>query len=176
MKIALQEWRTVDGLQQDIEQDERWSQGTFQGQEIRFRHPVHLSFHLESKGNSLLLEGTIATQLELQCSRCARYFSYPVEFSVADAIPLVPEEDPNEYWNSPIFDQDHEELDLSEYSWLVLLGHIPLQPLCREDCRGLCPVCGQDLNQGDCDCETQQIDPRLAVLGQLLKKDEKKPE
>jgi uncharacterized protein len=50
----------------------------------------------------------------------------------------------------------------------ALLLSLPMQPLCKPDCAGLCPICGQDLNQGPCDCVSVEIDPRWEKLGLLL--------
>ena len=49
-----------------------------------------------------------------------------------------------------------------------ILLELPYKSLCREDCRGLCPMCGKNLNEGLCGCTHKSVDPRLAVLGQLL--------
>jgi uncharacterized protein len=59
-------------------------------------------------------------------------------------------------------------LDLSEVLRQNLLLAVPMQPLCRPDCAGLCPTCGQDLNEGACECDSAGIDPRWADLGSLL--------
>ena len=61
-----------------------------------------------------------------------------------------------------------DELDLDEliYSDIILLT--PTKFLCKEDCKGLCPTCGKNLNEGDCACAKQQTDPRLEALRQLL--------
>ncbi len=68
-----------------------------------------------------------------------------------------------------MFGYADESLDISESIRAALIFQEPMQPLCREDCKGLCPHCGTDRNQTDCDCEKQRIDPRLASLKRLLK-------
>ena len=59
------------------------------------------------------------------------------------------------------------EIDLTEAVQEQILLSLPLRPLCREDCKGLCPGCGEDLNKGACGCSGKAVDPRLAVLGNL---------
>ncbi len=59
-------------------------------------------------------------------------------------------------------------LDMDEQLREQMEIEFPIRFLCREDCRGLCPKCGKNLNEGDCACETHEVDPRLAVLGKLL--------
>ena len=60
-------------------------------------------------------------------------------------------------------------MDLSEIVINNILIGMPLKSLCRENCKGLCPKCGKDLNLGDCDCPKKEIDSRFAVLKELLK-------
>ncbi|NLL36243.1 MAG: DUF177 domain-containing protein [Fretibacterium sp.] len=59
-------------------------------------------------------------------------------------------------------------IDLADQVWETLLLLLPIRLLCKEDCRGLCPECGADLNQGPCGCERQDGDPRFAVLGSFI--------
>lgn len=72
------------------------------------------------------------------------------------------------------FDEELDDAEISEnvadITELVrdtFLASMPIQNLCRDDCKGLCPVCGKNLNDGDCNCDRLKIDPRLAVLKNL---------
>ena len=62
--------------------------------------------------------------------------------------------------------------DLSELIRQTLLVSLPLQPLCREACAGLCPQCGKNWNEGPCDCPTETVDPRFSALASLLDDEE----
>ena len=59
-------------------------------------------------------------------------------------------------------------IDLAPLVRELAMLDMPMQPLCRPDCHGLCMTCGQNLNEKDCDCETEEIDPRLVALRDLL--------
>jgi uncharacterized protein len=63
---------------------------------------------------------------------------------------------------------EHHVLDLTEAIRQYALLAVPMKPLCREDCAGLCPGCGRNLNQGGCDCPPQEADPRWAKLKNLV--------
>jgi uncharacterized protein len=65
-------------------------------------------------------------------------------------------------------DKFQSELDLSPYIWETIILNLPEKVLCREDCRGLCPVCGGRRNVCDCGCAADEADPRLEVLKNLL--------
>lgn len=173
MKISLQDFRGVDGLSRDITVSEPWPVLEFQGQEIEFSQDIAAEFNLERHGAELRLTGTVAALLRLACSRCTEKFDYPVRVKVSEQIPLDRGNDPDEQWGSSYLDSERNELNLSEYALLTVLEQLPLQPLCLPDCHGLCPECGQNLNQSACGCRSEQIDPRLAVLGKLLKHDPK---
>ncbi|MFD1407426.1 YceD family protein [Kroppenstedtia eburnea] len=61
--------------------------------------------------------------------------------------------------------------DLTPYIREALLLSMPFAPVCREECKGLCPTCGTDWNRASCQCDNRRIDPRLAKLGELLNRD-----
>ena len=66
-----------------------------------------------------------------------------------------------------VFEIEGDGIDVNEVLETVFILDADTKSLCREDCKGLCPDCGKDLNDGPCGC-TKPVDPRLAVLGQLL--------
>jgi hypothetical protein len=82
--------------------------------------------------------------------------------------PSVAEEGQNVDEMTVTYPQDAVEIDLSEQIWESLVLSLPDQVLCRDDCAGLCPRCGADLNLGDCGCPPQGRDPRLQVLKDIL--------
>ena len=123
----------------------------------------------------ILVQGEIATEADLTCSRCLEPFRYPVSLKIEEEyLPTidiltgerlaVPEE-PGTF----TIDERHV-IDLSEAIRQYALLAVPMKPLCREDCAGLCPTCGQNLNRGACGCPCQETDPRWAKLQKLLKK------
>jgi uncharacterized protein len=69
---------------------------------------------------------------------------------------------------SQTFDGDTGFIDLAPLVRELSLLDVPFNPVCRPDCLGLCIECGQNLNEGDCGCKTDDLDPRLAALGQFL--------
>ena len=68
---------------------------------------------------------------------------------------------------------DGDFIDITELVRDTVLAAQPLSKLCKPDCKGLCPVCGADLNQGDCGCDRFIPDPRMAALQELLAKNKK---
>ena len=116
-----------------------------------------------NNAGALTLSGTIRSAMRCRCDRCAGEFDLhreiPVEAQLAQS--LQDEEDPD------YFLLEGDKLDIDEVLESAFILEMDQQLLCREDCKGLCPRCGADLNDGPCGCK-KESDPRLAVLEQLL--------
>lgn len=98
------------------------------------------------------------------CDRCGEetITDYSYSFSHTLVQSLSGEND-GDYIETPDFKLDLDELVTSD-----IILELPSKHLCREDCKGLCPKCGRNLNNGGCGCDNRQIDPRLEVLKSLL--------
>ncbi len=110
----------------------------------------------------LHLEGLLTAEMTCACDRCG------TEFDIVKELPLeavIVEEESEE--NPELFVLEGNEIDLNEILETCLILDMETKFLCREDCKGLCPKCGRNLNLGPCGCG-KEIDPRFAVLGQLL--------
>jgi uncharacterized protein len=118
---------------------------------------------------SILAECSLDTDMELVCSRCLGTFRQPLTMGFKEeylptvdmlsGAPLPPPEEAGAFTID-----EHHVLDLTEAIRQYALLAIPMKPLCREDCAGLCPSCGQNLNRGRCDCNIESLDPRWSVL------------
>jgi len=115
----------------------------------------------------LFAQGEIATQLQIQCVNCLAPISYPLTIHLADQFAYNPRALAQD--QDPVFPiLGKETIDLAPVLREHILLELPLHPLCRPDCRGLCTQCGANLNETQCDCTQEEIDPRLAVLKELL--------
>lgn len=120
----------------------------------------------------LTLEATLNYKGE--CARCLSpvqdTFCLAFERTVADEGTLTDEQLEDNVDEYVIIEDG--KLDLDEELREALILAFPMRLLCDEDCPGLCPKCGKPRREGDCDCPKKEIDPRLAILGTLLNKDE----
>ena len=115
--------------------------------------------------SGLLIQGAVASQLRLECVRCLEPFDFPVVLELEEIFRLAPAKaHPSSYLVGEDGWIDLAPL-LREQAWV----DIPMKPLCRPDCKGLCPHCGANLNIEPCTCEQIRIDPRLAPLQKLRK-------
>ncbi len=120
----------------------------------------------------ILLEGVLNTEVELACSRCLSPFPCPLSLKIQEEY--FPTVDVVSGASLPLPDEpglftidENHELDLTEAVHQYALLAVPMKPLCRPDCAGLCPVCGQNLNLGKCHCPPPEADPRWAKLKQI---------
>lgn len=162
---------------QPVERFER----TFQPHEIgdeddayRVVAPVGLSFEVHKDRDRFRLIGRVRTELELPCSRCLEPFRFPVDVPFDMRFLPVSEMSTEEERELPEEDLGlsyyrDDQIDLSELLREQFYLAMPMKPLCREDCRGLCPQCGTNRNTGTCECAPTWEDPRLAALEQLRK-------
>ena len=139
--------------------------------------PVFVDFDIHKDKDRFRLAGSARTELELSCSRCLEPFRMTVDAAFdlryVPATELLPEADrevAEEDLETAYYRDDHVDLNelLREQFYLAL----PMKPLCREDCRGLCPECGVNRNAEACACEPVWHDPRLAPLKRLAKQRE----
>jgi uncharacterized protein len=121
----------------------------------------------------ILVKARLNTEVRVTCSRCLAVFSYPLVLNFEEEyFPVI---DVVSGRSLPVPDEPgcftidgHHILDLTEAVRQYALLAIPMKPLCRQDCAGLCPTCGHNLNQGGCSCPPQGLDPRLSRLSKLL--------
>ena len=133
------------------------------GGEQPFVSPVHVVGEVNNRAGIVTLSATASYTYDAPCDRCAertvRDTSVPVEHALVKALENGPDD---EYIEVPDL-----KLDLDALVREDILLALPTKYLCKEDCKGLCPLCGQNLNKGQCSCSAPK-DPRWDVLSQLL--------
>ena len=140
--------------------------------DFRLVSPVELSAVVRKDARKVRLVGKVVATLELECSRCVEPFAVPVDAKF-DMLFLPASENTGEgerevtaddmgvsYYKDDVIDF----ADVIREQFYLLL---PMKPLCREDCLGLCPVCGKNRNREECSCQIEWVDPRLEPLRKL---------
>ncbi len=115
----------------------------------------------------LYAKGRLFAKLHSECVRCLDAFDLRVTSRFSELFVYPPENAPEGAFT--VGDDIH--VDLAPLVREDMLLSVPMQTLCRPDCQGLCPQCGQNWNEGACNCRDDEIDPRMAALAQLLKGD-----
>jgi len=124
----------------------------------------HAEGRVFNEAGILHLEGTLTAEMSCVCDRCGEEFESLKQMPLdATIVEENPEDDPS------LYVLEGNEIDLDEILSTLFILDMETKFLCREDCKGLCPTCGKNLNLGPCGCR-KSLDPRFAVLEQLLDK------
>jgi uncharacterized protein len=126
--------------------------------------PLHGAFQITRSSKGVYFSGLLHSRIEVECARCLDSIEVPIALQLDDLFYYPPESAPPGEYPVP----ENGFVDLAPLVRQLSLLEIPMQPFCREDCQGLCVVCGQNLNHDSCDCRDEEIDPRLSVLRTLL--------
>lgn len=140
--------------------------------EITLGAPIEGRIHLGRTNRGLLVDADFTTMLATECARCLREITVPLAFEIHDeALPVIDIHSGRAVALSPedaeagvIRLTDHHELDLEQPIREAIVMAIPIAPLDREDCPGLCIVCGWPLDEGEHVHPDDEIDPRLETL------------
>ena len=140
---------------------------------VSILEPPAVSGEIRQKGERLRVTGKVLGRIQLECDRCLK----PIEVAVDSKfeVEYVTAEDYQAQQalelteadlNLSVFDGDGLEID--ELVKEELLLAVPDHVICKEDCKGMCAVCGVDRNSIDCACETHEVDPRWSGLKELV--------
>jgi uncharacterized protein len=140
-----------------------------EGDAYRIVAPVQVNLEIHKDKDRFRLVGTAKTELELTCSRCLEPFRMPfdgeldVRYLPASELSADDEREVAEADLDTSYYRD-DQIDLNEVLREQFYLALPMKPLCREQCAGLCSQCGVNLNIATCQCRPEWEDPRLAPL------------
>lgn len=128
------------------------------------QQPVRVTGVVQNRAGVVTLSAKCEAVYQAPCDRCGIMSAEPIVVEIFRTLVSKLENDENEEF---LLLPDMQ-LDLRELCYTEVVLRLPTKHLCREDCKGLCPNCGADLNLGDCGCPKNDIDPRLEALKTLL--------
>lgn len=130
--------------------------------------PVELKI-TNQENQQLLIQGDVDVTVLIPCSRCLEEIPTDIHFSIEKKLKIE---------NAALNDDDAEEidyliglnLDVDKLIYGEILVNWPMKVLCRKDCKGICRVCGMNLNKGNCNCQKTELDPRMAAIQDVFNK------
>ena len=137
-----------------------------EGEGIRFLSKIGIDLQVTRVLKEVTVTGNVQLSIQTSCSRCVE----PVRIELSPYVSLVLS--PADKISDEDDDLEHEtyrddEIDLSNYLMEQIAISLPVKVVCNEDCKGLCAICGTNLNQETCTCESEKVDPRFAILKNL---------
>lgn len=129
-----------------------------------FKSPVKVSASAVNRASLVELKVKAVFDYTTRCDRCFDEIVKHFEFTFTHGLAVTLIDDENDdYIETPDYTLELDEVVVSD-----ILLNLPSKILCSDDCKGICPECGKNLNRGECDCEKTQIDSRLEILKQLI--------
>lgn len=171
MKIFIGELRTRPGMSIELEMSEKQEALNLEEETIPFLSPIQLKLSISNTGSTIRVQGIIVAELELTCSRCLSLCTYRMEAPYEEEFYF--EIKNGKHLSENISEIAHpyqgKIIDITDTVMQTILLALPMKALCDPQCRGLCFRCGVNLNEKDCNCRNEDLDPRLAAL-EVLKK------
>jgi len=141
----------------------------FPDEDFRLRGPVEFAADIRKDADKVRLVGRVQATLEADCSRCLEPF--PIAVDAPFDLLFLPAAANTGAGDREVEDDDlgvsfyrNDVIDLRDVLREQFYLALPMKPLCQEDCRGLCPVCGVNRNRETCACNTSWVDPRMDAL------------
>ena len=133
---------------------------------VEFVEPVRIEGTLKNEDDVFVLDAVGKTTALMECSSCLAPVRKELSFEIKERFAHTGRDDEE----TETFTGD--QIDLADFVKRGIIGELPMRVECREDCKGLCPICGKDLNDGDCGCDRTIRDPRFESLRALFNDDE----
>ena len=143
----------------------------FDDNSIKIVSPIIYKGEIYKVDGSYIINFKLKYEYETECDRCLCNTIKEIETSLSGKLEEYSDlqEDKDEY-GEEIFYYEDNLLDLENYLLMQVNASLPMKTLCDENCQGLCPHCGVDLNDVSCNCDEEQVDPRFEKLKELLLK------
>jgi uncharacterized protein len=166
MKANVGRVKNVSGLVENLSLEREPGLVNLGTEALKFLEKVRFTGTVTNRVTTLLVQGEVTALVELECSRCGKKISYPVRIPFEETYSNQPQM--LEGAEDEIHGFEGDEIDIFPQVIQAILLDLPMKVLCREDCRGLCPECGENLNERQCLCAKEVVDPRLLALKNLL--------
>lgn len=154
-----------EGLELHLEDQTLWTEPLAEfGMDCRITKPLQADISIQPLEDGYLIRGTLSGDVAVPCNRCAEAMPVHLEERFEDFEDTPSDDAILDGENRIVEEKGVLYLDIAAIVWEQFVLALPPNPLCRPDCKGLCPDCGANLNEGMCACTRDEGDPRLAVL------------
>ena len=170
MLIDLSDILSTEGLTRNVEVHIDFDNFQFKGMNYRIGSADDFTLELKNDGkNRVKITGSTRVVMNLVCDRCLEEFrrEFDVDIDTVIDTSVFDSDDVDEIDELSYFEDCN--IDMDALLKKELMGLVPIQILCKDDCKGLCKVCGTNLNHGSCSCDDFVPDPRLSVFNDILK-------
>ncbi len=170
MRIDISSIRDIKGASCELELEGPLDHMTVAGTTLQPMAPVRVFAKATSTGHgAILVQGIVKARLQAECHRCLKRFVFDAKAEFQEQYNRASHESiqRSEHRQDEVLTYYGDFVDISREVNTALVLSLPIQMLCADDCRGLCPVCGKNLNDGECACPDEVGDIRLAPIAML---------
>lgn len=136
--------------------------------DIKLTKPIDIKGGIYNTDDGIYLQAKVDFEFKSKCARCLKDITIHEQSNLDYQIKF--EEDVDDISDEELIVVSGYTLDLTKPIISSILLSLPMKTVCDENCKGICPKCGKDLNKGQCNCEDDNVDPRLAKLKELMDK------
>jgi len=163
MRLDVSKLKTK-GQEESFSLTEKWDSINYKGDILKFIEPISFNGVARNVGESIEIKGVVKSNILTQCYRCLEDTKLELELEYLEEFTKKDISDDNTHYYSD------DTIELNETVLATIILNLPMKFLCKDDCKGLCPVCGTNLNIQECNCIDDNVDPRLSILKTLLEK------
>lgn len=164
VKVDISDIVKTDGAIIEIELVEKLKSLNFEAGSVTFNSPVRLAGRLMNVSGIISLKGYAETEYEVECYRCLKNLNRNIKVKLEEEFVSTKKDD-----GEAVYTYDSNLLDLDKVVVDSILLNLPLRQLCNEACKGFCPNCGTNLNEGSCSCKDEKINPQMEKLKDFFK-------
>ncbi|MCR5283835.1 MAG: DUF177 domain-containing protein [Lachnospiraceae bacterium] len=172
MQLNLTEYLESEGKQKQMSVSYEKEALALWPTPVALSEPFQMELTIQNlKKGEILIKGSGTVRCKAQCDRCLKDCDIEVSIDTEEIITDQMAKNAGDPENPGFL--DGYEIDTDEMIEEAAAENFPTKILCKEDCKGICKVCGKDLNEGDCGCDQFVPDPRMAAIGEIFAKSQK---
>jgi uncharacterized protein len=137
---------------------------------FKFPEPIEVKLTATKSGDEVIFQGNVSTLIEAECARCLELFEKRISSRMQFVIQFLDVNGTEDTGDDDfmVLPKTQEDYDISSRVREAIMLELPYKPLCENDCKGLCSMCGENLNETDCGCTQDKTDERWDTLRQLF--------
>lgn len=162
MKIDLSKIKWHVGSSINVDYFDDLKSIEFNGNEYTLDAPLHIKGTITNRKEGLFSDIVVEGRINVKCDRCLDEFKYDIYIPIKEYLNNLDAPEKHDMANF------YDNFDLTEIVKDNIILSLPMKFICKEDCKGLCPMCGKNLNYETCNCQHKDTDPRLNILSKLL--------
>lgn len=166
MKVDLSNLITGKYYQVDLDNTIEINEIETEENNIKLTKAIKIKGGIYNTEDGIYLQAKVYFEFETKCSRCLKEITIEEENNLEYRIQFKEDEEISS--DEEVIKVSGYAIDLTKPIISSILLSIPMKTICDENCKGICPQCGNDLNEGQCNCKNNNIDPRLAKLKELM--------